>query len=151
MAVSQSNEVYHKTYILASPEELYRRLTSGVGWERWFASRAEVGENVGQAIYFRWDDFGPDHYTAEDHGRVLQLEKNRLFSFSWHPGDFETAVIFEFQPHHEGCFLSVLEKGYRFVSNDMKLALQVAAGWGEALTLFKFFVEHDLVYGRVPS
>ncbi len=25
-----------------------------------------------------------------------------------------------------------------------------ASGWGEALTLLKFYLEHDVVYGSVP-
>lgn len=142
--------VSHKAFIRTKPRELYARLTSGCGWEKWFASKASIGGNPGDPIYFQWKDFGADHYTAEDHGRVVTLDHPRRFSFTWHPGQKETLVCFRFEPRGDGCMLSVIETGYADSTEDLTVALQVATGWGEALTLLKFFVEQDLTYGPVP-
>lgn len=143
--------VAHRTYIGIAPKQLYATLTSGQGWEKWFASEASIGNGPGDHIHFKWQDFGADHYTAEDYGRVVALDHPHHFSFTWHPGSNETVVSLRFEPRGDGCILSVMETGYSDVVEDRAVALQVASGWGEALTLLKFFVERDLTYGPVPK
>lgn len=143
--------VEHSTFIRARPENLYGRLTSGSGWEKWFATEASIGNELGEPIFFRWENFGGSRYTAEDRGHVIALDKGRSFSFTWHPGEVETLVSFNFEPLGDGCMVSVKETGYSNSEDDVVTALSVASGWGEALTLLKFFVEHEIVYGPVPD
>lgn len=144
--------VSHRTFINATPEKLFAMLTSGAGWERWFASTATVDPRVGGAIHFEWKNFGPDHYCAHDGGTVKTYEENVRFDFTWVPGAHETLVSIAFSPRGDGCLLSVTETGYdRSEDEDVEVALHVACGWGEALTLLKFYVEHGTIYGLVPA
>ncbi|MBZ9803459.1 SRPBCC family protein [Mesorhizobium sp. ES1-6] len=143
--------VEHRTFIRSTPEDLYARLTSGSGWEGWFATEASIGDKIGSPVYFRWQNFGADRYSAEDYGHVATLDDGRSFAFTWHPGSTETLVSFTFEQFGNGCMLIVKETGYSGAERDIATALSVASGWGEALTLFKFFVEHNLLYGPVPS
>ena len=141
-------EVKHRTFIEAPPERLFALLTSGAGWEGWFASTALVEPREGGVMRLEWRDFGPDHYCTSDGGHVVRYEPDRLFAFTWTPGEHETTVTLGFEPRGDGCMLSVHESGH--TQEEVGIALQVATGWGEALTLFKFYVEHGLVYGKVP-
>lgn len=150
-AGQMSIEVEHKTFIQSTPSNIYDRLTSGTGWERWFATEAAIGDRPGSQVYFRWQNFGANRYSAEDHGRIVTLEKGKTFAFTWHPGMMETLVSFTFEKLGDGCMLTVKETGYSNEEKDVSIAISVASGWGEALTLLKFFVEHHLIYGTVPG
>jgi uncharacterized protein YndB with AHSA1/START domain len=147
----ENTVISHRTYVNLGVKELYRKLTSGCGWEGWFATTARVAQRVGEPVYFRWENFGADRYCAEDHGEVLLLEEGKVFSFNWHPGEKSTEVSLRFEPLGEGCLLTVEERGHSFSNEaDANVALSVATGWGEALTLLKFHTEHGLTYGTVP-
>ncbi len=46
----------------------------------------------------------------------------------------------------EGTVVSVKEHGYQDSTEGHVRCLECATGWGEALTLLKFYVEHGLRY-----
>jgi uncharacterized protein YndB with AHSA1/START domain len=125
-------------------------LTTPEGWNGWFTTKATFNAVPGGEVKFAWRDFGADHYTADDFGRVVSIQEDRELSFTWHPGEHETVVVFQLEPRGEGCMLSVQESGYKFEPTDVSVALQVATGWGEAITLLKFYAETGKVYGPVP-
>ena len=140
--------VSHHTFINEPHSKLYSRLISGDGWEKWFASEAIIGGQVGDEVSFQWENFGADNYTASDMGKIVSLNENSLFAFTWHPGANETLVSLQFRSSKNGCFLSVEETGYSNTAEDLDVALKVASGWGEALTLLKMYVEHGILYGN---
>jgi uncharacterized protein YndB with AHSA1/START domain len=142
--------VQHRAFINAPVATIFRLLTTAEGWCGWFTSQAVVEPRAGGRIRFEWSDFGPDHYTATDEGRVVEVLENRRFSFTWSPAQHETLVAFSLEPRGDGCMLSVEESGYHAAGEDVAVALSVATGWGEALTLLKFYAEHGLRYGSVP-
>ena len=98
-------------------------------------------------IVLRWREFGPSRITAEDGGPVLETDHNRKFVFEWEPGDNPTTVAFTLTSHAGGTILELEESGYETMTSYM----ECATGWGEALALLKFYLEHGVTYGVVPE
>jgi uncharacterized protein YndB with AHSA1/START domain len=109
---------------------------------------AQIDPRPGGSIHFRWVNWGPDHITAEDGGPVLEADRPVRFVFQWHPDDpaYATTVEVDFEPSGDDTIVSLLEHGYRDTPGGRAACLNCAAGWGEALTLLKFFVEHGVRY-----
>lgn len=142
--------VKHRVYVNVPVSRAYALLTSGDGWSRWFTHHAKVEPRPGGQVAFEWVGFGADHVTVSDRGRVTEADENRRFAFTWHPADHPTTVRLTFEKRGDGCVIDLEETGYRFEPQDVAVALDVAAGWGEALTLFKVYAEHGITYGAVP-
>jgi uncharacterized protein YndB with AHSA1/START domain len=142
--------VKHRVYVDAPLSKVFSLLTSGDGWERWFTQRAHVEPEPGGEVRFEWANFGPDQVSVKDHGKVIEVVKDQKFAFTWHPGKHATKVSLTFEPRGDGCVIDLKETGYEFEQDDVNVALDVAAGWGEAMTLFKFYVEDGRIYGLVP-
>lgn len=143
--------IRHASFIDSAPERVFATLTSAEGWDAWFTRGCSLEPAVGGRIHFRWEDFGPDGVTAEDGGKIVQLEPDKRFAFTWQPGDSVTTVLFTLEPRGAGTVLSVHESGYTWSARDLSMLVESAAGWGEALTLLKFYLEHDLTYGASPG
>jgi uncharacterized protein YndB with AHSA1/START domain len=142
--------VRHRVYVDASVSKVFSLLTSGDGWTRWFTQRAHVEPKPGGKIAFEWANFGPDQVSIKDHGNVTEIVQDQKFAFTWHPGKHATKVSLNFETRGNGCVIDLQETGYEFERDDVNVALDVAAGWGEAMTLFKFYVEDGRIYGLVP-
>lgn len=148
---STALQIEQVTFINVSPEKVYETLTTGSGWDAWFTHGTVVDPTVGGSIRLRWRDFGAQHWTTEDGGRVLCAEPNRKFAFQWSPADSPTTVTFTLEPLGKGTQLSVVETGYSPSHKDIEALIGCAVGWGEALTLLKFYLEHGITYGEVPA
>lgn len=138
--------IEHKTYIQAPAAQIYRLLTSGAGWDAWFTQGTTVDLRPGGKIHFRWANWGPDHVTTQDEGTVLEAIPNRRFVFTWRPGDTPTTVLIDLEERDGGTVVSLSESGYTSFNGFV----ECATGWGEALTLLKFYLEHGFTYGPVP-
>ena len=143
--------IEHSTYIDVSPDRVYQALTTGSGWDQWFTSSAFVDPKPGGEIRFRWKDFGASRATFEDGGPVLEAEPNRRFSFQWSPAGHPTTVTFDLEILGKGTLVKLVEHGYRANKEDLVALIECSVGWGEALTLLKFYLEHGITYGTVPS
>jgi uncharacterized protein YndB with AHSA1/START domain len=143
--------IRYRSYIAASPERVYETLTTGAGWDAWFTNGTEVDARPGGRIVFRWVDWGVDHYTTEAAGPVLEAEAPRRFVFQWKPADSTTTISFDLEALGEGTVVEVREEGYTSSPCDMSAMLECASGWGEALALLKMYLEHGVLYGRVPG
>jgi RimJ/RimL family protein N-acetyltransferase/uncharacterized protein YndB with AHSA1/START domain len=137
--------IEHSVYIQAAPERIYDLLVTGAGWDAWFTRGTSVEARPGGAIHLRWEDWGPDHVTAEDHGMVLEVVPDERFAFKWHPGDTPTIVTFELHARGDGTVVRLTESGY----TSSRSYAGCATGWGEALTLLKFYLEYGLTYGNL--
>jgi uncharacterized protein YndB with AHSA1/START domain len=138
--------IRHSVYIDSPVETVYSTLTTSEGWDAWFTDGSEVDASPNGEVLLRWKDFGPSRITAEDGGAVLEAERNRRFVFEWEPGDTITQVAFNLTPHAGGTILELEESGYETLTSYM----ECASGWGEALAMLKFYLEHGVVYGVVP-
>ncbi|MCP4683906.1 MAG: hypothetical protein GY867_00510, partial [bacterium] len=66
--------------------------------------------------------------------------------FVFERGETPTKVEFDFSAEFGGTVVRRKESGYRDTPEDRHLILECASGWGEALTLLKFYLEHGIVY-----
>lgn len=143
--------IRHSTYVDAPAERVYDTLTTADGWDAWFTQGAEVQAYPGGEIRFRWISFGAERYTGEDGGLVLEAVAPKRFVFQWMPGDSTTTVEFDLAPRRTGTMLTVTEWGHTTSRRDLEALIECAAGWGEALTLLKVFLEKGFTYGEVPG
>lgn len=134
--------------IRTAVDRVYDALTTVEGLNGWFTDGAEVDARPGGRVVFRWKDWGPDHYTGEDGGAVVEARRPDIFEFHWHPvgQDIDVVVRIELHEVPEGTVVHLTDKGYPDTPAGRTRQLECAAGWGEALALCKFFVEHGVRY-----
>jgi uncharacterized protein YndB with AHSA1/START domain len=140
--------IKHSILIRAEPKRVYEALTTAKGLDAWFTEGAKVDARPGGHITFRWKNWGPDLYTGEDGGPVLEAQPPERFIFQWHPDNssYRTTVEITSVKSDKGTIVQLREYGYQDTPNGLKAMLDCATGWGEALTLLKFFVEHGIRY-----
>jgi len=141
-------EIHQKTLIRSDPMRIYNALTTSDGLDAWFTTGAQVDTSPGGEIHFRWVDWGPDHINAEDGGPVMEAIPQKRFVFQWHPDlpDYATTVEINIEPNEGGTIVSLREYGYADTASARMAMINCATGWGEALTLLKFYLEHGLRY-----
>ena len=145
------DKIVYSTYIKATPARVFRHFTSGEGMDAWFTCGAQIEAKPGGKMHFRWVSFGAKRETSEDQGEVIEVLPDRRFVFTWQPGDSITTVSIDFKAHADGCMVELCESGYGESERDRRMLLYCACGWGEALTLLKFYLEHGVTYGVVPE
>ena len=151
MTGKQMPPISYSTYIGVGPDVVYTTLTTGAGWDGWFTTRAIVDAKPGGSYEFYWKDWAAERETVTLAGPVLEAEPNRVFAFRWETGESETTVRFGLEARGSGTIVRLTETGYSFSDTDLVACLSCAGGWGEALTLLKFYLEHGITYGAVPA
>ncbi|MFX1416470.1 MAG: SRPBCC domain-containing protein [Promethearchaeota archaeon] len=141
-------EIKQTSLIRASPEKIFDAFATGAGLDSWFTSGSEVDARPGGEIKFSWKDWGPDKYTQVSKGRVLEAERGKRFVFQWSPDNpaYVTTIQIDLEVTDEGTILRLREHGFRNTPSGRAAMAECAAGWGEAITLLKFYVEHDITY-----
>jgi uncharacterized protein YndB with AHSA1/START domain len=136
------------TLIRTTPERVYEALTTGPGLDGWFTTGASVDPRPGGRIHFRWQDWGPDRITDEDSGPVLEAIRPERFVFQWESRNAAEATTIEidFEPVAGGTIVRLKHHGYPDTPDGLRNMLGCASGWGEALTLLKFYLEHGVRY-----
>jgi uncharacterized protein YndB with AHSA1/START domain len=139
-------EISHSVLVRADSWQVYNALTTAEGLDAWFTHGAVVDAHPGGEIRFRWVDFGPQHISTHDGGPVLEAIPPSRFVFQWHPdqSDYATTVKVDISPGDNGTIVSLRE--YGFPPSALKAMLNCATGWGEALTMLKFYLEHGVHY-----
>jgi uncharacterized protein YndB with AHSA1/START domain len=140
--------IQHSTLIRAAPEQVYQALATAEGLDAWFTSGARVDPRPGGSIFFRWQDWGPDRVSGEERSPVLEAVPGSRFVFQWHPDNetYATTVEIDLEPAPEGTIVRLQEHGYQDTPSGREAFVNCATGWGEALTLLKFYLEHGLRY-----
>jgi len=141
-------DIHHAILIRVAPERVYDAFTNAKEMDAWFTAGATIDPRAGGAIQFRWVDWGPDHITDKDGGPVLEARHPERFVFQWHPDSLEyaTTVEIDFESVDQGTVVRLKESGYQNTPSGRQALANCAVGWGEALTLLKFYVEHGLQY-----
>ena len=143
--------IEHAVFIEAPIEKVWQTLTTSEGWNSWFTDGTEIDLKEGGYIKLRWKNFGIGHYTTEDGGTILKVIPNIKFIFQWSPASSPTTVAFNLEQLGSGTKVLLTETGYPESEKDLQVCIGCAVGWGEALTLLKFFLEHGITYGKVPE
>jgi uncharacterized protein YndB with AHSA1/START domain len=136
------------TLIRVEPERVYDALATKEGLDSWFTTRATVDARPGGKIHFYWENWGPERYTGENGGPVLEAKRPERFVFQWKVdvGTNITTVEIDIKPDKEGTVVSLIEYGYEDTPTGLRNMLNRASGWAQALTLMKFFLEHGVKY-----
>lgn len=143
------DEIRYATLVRAPADRVYDGIATAEGLDAWFTRGAFVDAHPGGEIVFRWHEFGADKVTGVDRGPVLEAEKPRRFAFKWQANDdpsWSSTVEIDFEAVDEGTIIHLREYGYPDTPQGLRAMLNCAAGWGEALTLWKFYLEHGVQY-----
>src|SRR5262249_31655967 len=149
---------------------VFMTLTTAEGWDAWFTSGTTLDARPGGQLLLRWNDaetmrhrvtlWGPVHTGLKIGGPVVALQPQQRFAFQWTTAGHPTTVDFCLAERGPGTILTVTESGYTGddlgatgvvgqMDNRSPFAM-CASGWGEALTLLKFYLEHGVTYGAIP-
>ncbi|MEW6211523.1 MAG: SRPBCC domain-containing protein [Acidobacteriota bacterium] len=148
MKKTMDEKVNVRILVRATPERAYDALATADGLDGWFTTGASLDAREGGRIDFRWKDWGVDRYTGENGGPVLEARRPERFVFQWRvdSDSYNTTVEITFKQVEEGTVVHLIESGYEDSPTGLKDLLARATGWGEALTLMKFYVEHGVRY-----
>lgn len=146
MAKLLNEMIKQRTFIAATPEKVYDTITSAKEWDSFFTNGMVLEPRPGGKCEFSWKDWGPDFYTLKVPGKIVEIEKPGKFVFHWGPEEKATTVSFELTAEHGGTVITLTERGYKDTSEARAMMLECASGWGEALTLLKFYIEEGIVY-----
>jgi uncharacterized protein YndB with AHSA1/START domain len=148
MVKIMNEKVNFSTLVRAIPERVYDAVATSQGLNSWFTTDASVDAVAGGRIELRWKDWGYSRYSGENGGPILHADRPTRFSFQWKAdsGTYDTTVDIEFKQVPEGTLVRLTEDGYQDTPAGLNDLLNRATGWGEALTLMKFWVEHGHTY-----
>ncbi|HEX6289032.1 MAG TPA: SRPBCC domain-containing protein [Herpetosiphonaceae bacterium] len=150
MSLIRVPSIAFTTYIDVLPDQVYAILTSSKGWDTWFTYRTRIDPQAGGQIQFYWKDFGPYHLTLRANGIVLEAEPNRKLMFQWIVASVPTTVTIMLEELEGGTLVKLTEEGHTATDQDLAVLIDSAAGWGEALTRLKYYLEYGVTYGVVP-
>lgn len=141
-------EINHAVLIRVHRKDVYALLTSSEGWNAWFTTDGSFDFRPGGRIVFQWKNWGADRVSTGDYGTILSLNQDIGLSFAWHPDrpDYSTRVDFSLEDDPSGCVVRVREVGFEDSPEGLHAMMQCAVGWGEALTLMKMYLEHNICY-----
>jgi uncharacterized protein YndB with AHSA1/START domain len=137
-------DIEHSVLVRAPRDRVYDVLTTAEGWDAWFTTGTRLDARPGGTIELRWRAWGPDEIDVDDGGPVLEAIAPARFVFQW--GDPPTTVELDLAADVRGTVVSVREHGYRDTPSGRAKFVSCATGWGEALTLLKFYVERGVTY-----
>lgn len=146
MADLFDGKVRQRTYIAAPIGKVYDTITDAKEWDTFFTTGMELEPHPSGKCNFAWKDWGPDFYTLTAPGKVIEAVRPHRFVFQWGSEGKETTVRFELSAERGGTVVTLTEDGYRDTPDGRAIILECASGWGEALTLLKFYIEHGIVY-----
>jgi uncharacterized protein YndB with AHSA1/START domain len=148
MIKPMSAEISFASLIHAPREKVYDAFTIASEMDQWFTQGARIDARPGGSILIHWENWGVDRYTGEDGGPVLEAKRPERFVFQWHPHrkDYATMVEINFEERKDGTVVCLRETGFEDSEEGLKAILGNAGGWGEALTLLKFYIEHGVTY-----
>lgn len=133
-------EVRRTTWIRAPRERVFDAFATADGLNAWFTTGATVDARPGGAIHFRFVKWGAEKVDLEFPGRVIEAKRPSRFVFEWGETGRASTVEIDFEERGGGTLVRLREHGFR----DLQSVLGNAGGWGEAMTLWKFWVEHRI-------
>lgn len=144
MPKTEADVIEHATLIHAPRERVFDAFATAEGLNGWFTTDTRITQDA--QIDFRWRDWGPQKYTGSDGGPILANRRPDRFSFLWshHGSKWRTLVELTFQEFADGTLVKVRESGFPETPVGRAALVSNACGWGEALALAKFWIEHGV-------
>lgn len=137
--------INQRTFIKLPIERVYNEITSPDCWNSFFTTGLTIDLKVGGDMVFSWKDWGPDFYSVQVPCTVVACNYPNLFAFEWGQ-KMRSKVEFHLESKYGGTIVHVKEFGYPKSDEGFASMLECASGWGEAVTLLKFYLEHGIVY-----
>lgn len=137
--------IIHKVLIKSVRKKVFDSLTTAEGLDGWFTNGSFVDRRPEGKIIFKWVDWGVDKINTQAICPIVEVKVPERLVFKWWD-DHYTTVEIDFVEVEEGTVVSIKEYGYADTLEGHRRCLECAVGWGEALTLLKFFCEHRLGY-----
>ena len=134
------------TFVRAPRERVYDALTQAEHLDAWFTTGAEVDARPGGTMRWRWVGWGPDRVTEEDWGPVLEATRPERYVFRWQEQLVGRRSRSTSPTTPTERSIRLREHGYPDTPAGWAGFSDCSTGWGEALTLLKFYVEHGLRY-----
>lgn len=148
-AIAVRAPIEHATVIRAPIDKVFRALSTADGFNCWWTQATIMERRVGGRIVFSWRDWGPDNITIDGSARILQLIENEVFAWRWDDTEgypSRTSEI-ELEERDGNTIVRVTDTPTDpDAPHGDVIPLAVAAGWGEALTLLKMWMEHGVRY-----
>lgn len=149
--VQEKHEIRFKTYIHERVDRVWPMLTTAEGFNRWFTTAMKLEPQPGGSMEFFWKDFGADKMTIRETGTVLWMHPLKEFVFRWGNGAYTTTVQLLFNALNGGTEIEVVESGLPEGDAGMKIILDNGPGWGQALTMLKYYAEYGAVFTHPPK
>lgn len=140
MAEKLDLEVKQTTWIRAPREKVYDAFATADGLNSWFTTGARVDARPGRTMLFRFVDWGAEKVNVEFPGRVIEAQRPSRFVYEWGESGKESTVEIDLEERDGGTLVRLREHGFR----DIGSVIGNASGWGEAMTLWKVWVEHGI-------
>lgn len=140
-----SSPIVQRTLVRADRETVWNALTTGKGLDKWFTDGSTSDSVAGGKIRFVWREWGVDKVNTDAGGPILEARSPERFVFQWWD-DRPTTVEIDLSETDEGTVVKVTESGYEDSPEGWRRCIECATGWGEALTLLKFYLEHGVRY-----
>ena len=137
--------IMHKALIRADRRTVFDAMTTAQGLDAWFTHGSSVDRKPGGMLVFRWKDWGPDKHTGEAQCPIVDVKVPEKFVFRWWEDHYTTVEMY-FEEVDEGTLVRLKEYGYEDSKEGHRRLIECATGWGEALTLLKFYCEHGITY-----
>ncbi|MFX0015654.1 MAG: SRPBCC domain-containing protein [Promethearchaeota archaeon] len=137
--------ITHKVMIRSDQTKVFDSLTTADGLDGWFTKGAQVDRRPGGRIIFKWVDWGVDKMNTQATCPIVEVKIPERIVFRWWE-DHYTTVEIDFIEVEEGTVVNLKEYGYANTIEGHQRCLECAVGWGEALTLLKFYCEYGLRY-----
>ncbi len=141
--VTFDTPIIHKVLIHADRKKVFDAMTTAEGLDKWFTKGSSVDRKSGGTLIFRWKDWGVDNYTGEAICPIIDIKIPERFVFQWWEDHYTTVEMF-FEEVEDGTVVRLKEYGYEDSEEGHRRLIECAVGWGEALTLLKFYVEHGI-------
>lgn len=139
MALTSTDRIEKQVVLRATPARVWRALTDAKEFATWFGVKLDGGFAVGGTVRGKVTSRDHEHVTIEI--TVERMDKERLFSYRWHPAPVDpkvdysteptTLVEFRLEQVADGTLLTVVESGFdRFPPSRRNEALRLnSRGW----------------------
>ena len=144
-------DIVMESYIAAPIEKVFEHISTAAGWDAWFTKGTTVDLKKGGKIHLKFVRCGANNDELDVECPIIDVAAPNKLVFQWKSGDTPTTVKFNLESLDNGTLVEVVETGYKNTEKDLYWMMQCSTGWGEALTLLKFYLEHNVVYGAVPN
>lgn len=151
MTLDTLPRIEHSVFIGAAPDRVWQAWTTAEGLDAWWTKGSRVDHRIGGILHFRWVNFGAADVSADDAAVITLINPMKQFGFRWNPGPFQTDVLLTVTSKGSGTLLRAEEGGFPGSLEGLQTLIQNAAGWGEAMTLSKFYLEHGITYGAISK